>query len=82
MYYVLVITLVLCWAKHIECFPAIESLHEYMTPLELAYIFNTDEKHNIPEYEIVYLPIFKTTKSVRRNTEEDGIYYGFFAFGR
>lgn len=80
--FTLLISLLLCWVKHIECFPTVESLHEHMTESELAYIFNTNERQAILEYEIVYLPVFKIREAVGENEEENSFPYGFSAFGR
>lgn len=77
-----IISLLLCWVKHIECFPTVESLHEHMTESELAYIFNTNDRHSVLEYEIVYLPVFKIREAIGEDEEESSVRYGFSAFGR
>lgn len=79
---IFILSLLLCWVKHIECFPTVENLHEYMTESELAYIFNTDEKRSVSEYEIVYLPVFKIREAVGETEEENNFHCGFSAFGR
>lgn len=78
----ILISLCLSVAKPSDCFPSTEALHEYMTESELAYIFNTNERSAVAEYEIAYLPVFKIREAVGENEEESSIHYGFSAFGR
>lgn len=81
--FIILLNILLYWVKNIECFPTTDkSLHEYMTESELAYIFNTDEKRSVSEYEIVYLPVFKLREAVGEGEEENSVNYGFSAFGR
>lgn len=69
-------------AKPCECFPSTEALHEYMTESELAYIFNTNERSNVAEYEIAYLPVFKIREAIGENEDGSSVDYDFSAFGR
>lgn len=65
-----------------KCFPQKEALHEYLSEPELAYIFNTNERNAVSDYEIVYLPFFKATEAIGENNEESIVNYAFSAFGR
>lgn len=38
----------------------IEALHNYMSEPELVYYFNSPSKIDIPEYEVVYLPLISS----------------------
>lgn len=57
-----------------------DKLHEYMNEPELALIFNAEDKKNVPEYEIVYLPILRVREAVGENEEEAQVDYEFSAF--
>lgn len=76
------LTFCFCLVKLYDCYPSAEALHESMTESELAYIFNTNDKSNVAEYEVVYLPVFKIRESVSEGNEEGSIDYELSAFGR
>ncbi|KAJ8957643.1 hypothetical protein NQ318_017534, partial [Aromia moschata] len=42
-----------------------EALHDFMTQPELAYYFQTGDKSDIPDYEVVYLPVVLPSMSFR-----------------
>lgn len=82
MFYGVLLVFFLYWIQHMKCVPTTDLLHEYMTESELAYIFNTNEKRRVSEYEIIYLPVFKAREALDGNEEENNINYGFSTFGR
>ncbi|CAG9859468.1 unnamed protein product [Phyllotreta striolata] len=61
-----------------------EALNEALTEEELAFYFQTADRKNIPEYDIVELPVFAPPEELPTSNSdlENGFPYSFIAFQR
>lgn len=57
-----------------------------MTAPELGFYFGSTDREDVPEYQLVYMPVLMSRSAQRTagydSVEDDPINYGFNAFGR
>lgn len=56
------------------------AIHESMSEPELAVVFNSQSSKNVPEYQIIYLPVIRLQEASGTNEQETEVNYGFSAF--
>lgn len=70
-----------------DCVPCVfQRIHRFMTGPELGFYFGSANRGDVPEYQIVYMPVLMARSAQRTeesdSVEDDPIDYGFNAFGR
>lgn len=56
------------------------ALHESMSEPELCSLFNSQNSKDIPEYQIIYLPVVRIQEASGIDEGEIEVNYGFPAF--